>query len=59
MTTIGVLASLCGALAKVRVPVFVVSTYDTDYLLVSAANFDAARAALAGLGHACRGDLPR
>jgi hypothetical protein len=59
MTTIGVLASLCGALAKVRVPVFVVSTYDTDYLLVSAANFDAARAALAGLGHRVAGDQPR
>jgi len=58
MTTVGLLASLCGALAKVRVPVFVVSTYDTDYLLVSAANFDAARAALAGLGHRVAGDQP-
>jgi hypothetical protein len=58
MTTIGVLASLCGALAKVRVPVFVVSTYDTDYLLVSAANFAAAREALAGLGHRVAGDQP-
>ena len=58
MTTIGVLASLCGALAKVRVPVFVVSTYDTDYLLVSAANFAAARAALAGLGHRIVGEQP-
>ena len=58
MTTIGVLASLCGALAKVRVPVFVVSTYDTDYLLVGAANFDAAGAALAGLGHQILGAQP-
>lgn len=58
MTTIGVLASLCGALAAVRVPVFVVSTYDTDYLLVSIANFAAARTALAGLGHRIEGDQP-
>lgn len=58
MTTIGVLASLCGALAKVRVPVFVVSTYDTDYLLVGAAKFAAARTALAGLGHRIVGDQP-
>lgn len=55
MTTIGVLASLCGALADVRVPVFVVSTYDTDYLLVAAANFDTARSALQRLGHRCSG----
>lgn len=58
MTTIGVLASLCGALAKVQVPVFVVSTYDTDYLLVSAAKFAPATAALAGLGHRVQGALP-
>lgn len=58
MTTIGVLASLCGALAAVRVPVFVVSTYDTDYLLVGAANFAAATTALAGLGHRVQGALP-
>lgn len=59
MTTVGLLASLCGALATVRVPVFVVSTYDTDYLLVGAANFEAARTALSGLGHPCQGPLPR
>lgn len=58
MTTIGVLASLCGALAAVQVPVFVVSTYDTDYLLVGAAKFAAARTALAGLGHRIVGEQP-
>lgn len=58
MTTIGVLASLCGALAAVQVPVFVVSTYDTDYLLVGAAKFTAARTALAGLGHRIVGEQP-
>lgn len=58
MTTIGILASLCTALAAAKVPVFAISTYDTDYLLVSADRFDAARAALMSLGHEVRGELP-
>jgi hypothetical protein len=58
MTTIGILASLCGALAAANVPVFAISTYDTDYLLVSADRFVAAVAALRGLGHHVVGDLP-
>jgi hypothetical protein len=58
MTTIGVLASLCGALAKVQVPVFVVSTYDTDWLLVSAQHFELAKAAMEDLGHTVRGACP-
>jgi uncharacterized protein len=59
MTTVGLLASLCRALADASVPVFVISTYDTDYLLVSADRFTAARTALQGLGHAVVGELPR
>ncbi len=59
MTTVGLLASLCGALAAARVPVFVVSTYDTDWLLVQAAHFAAARAALEELGHSFRGTPPQ
>lgn len=58
MTTIGVLAALCGALASARVPVFVISTYDTDWLLVTAERFEAARAALAAEGHTFEGQLP-
>ncbi len=58
MTTIGVLASLCSALAEANVPVFVISTFDTDWLLVSADRFEAARAALTGVGHAVEGELP-
>jgi len=54
MTTVGLLASLCGALAGARVPVFVVSTYDTDWLLVQRAHLAAARAALEALGHSVR-----
>lgn len=59
MTTIGILAALCGALAAAHVPVFVLSTYDTDWLLVSASRFGAAREALIAQGHRVLGDLPR
>jgi hypothetical protein len=58
MTTIGILAALCGALAAARVPVFVISTYDTDWLLVSAERFDAAREALERAGHRVQGACP-
>jgi hypothetical protein len=51
MTSIGILASLCGALARASVPVFALSTYDTDWLLVSADRLAFARAALEGEGH--------
>ena len=59
MTTIGILASLCSALAAAKVPVFAISTHDTDYLLVSADRFAAARAALEAIGHTFTGSLPR
>ena len=58
MTTVGILASLCGALAAAGVPVFAISTYDTDYLLVSAERFAAARRALEDLGHSFTGSVP-
>ncbi len=58
MTTVGILAALCGALAKETVPVFALSTYDTDWLLVSAARFDDARRALESVGHSVIGTLP-
>lgn len=59
MTSIGILAALCGALAAAKVPVFAISTYDTDWLLVSADRFDAARGALRAAGHRVDGELPR
>lgn len=58
MTTIGLLATLCTALAGARVPVFVISTYDTDWLLVSAGHFAAAKSVLEELGHEVSGALP-
>ena len=50
----GVVASLTRPLADAGVPVFVISTFDTDYLLVKEANLDRAREALAGAGHEVR-----
>ena len=47
----GVLASLSAPLAKAKVPIFVVSTYDTDYLLVKAADLERASATLRDEGH--------
>ena len=58
MTTVGLLAALCRALADKSVPVFVVSTHDTDWLLVSAENHAKAKAALEKLGHEVRGACP-
>ena len=58
MDAVGVLAGLCAALAAAGVPVFAISTHDTDWLLVSAERFEAARRALEGAGHAVEGELP-
>ncbi len=53
----GVLSSLASPLAEAAIPIFAVSTFDTDYLLVPARGLDAAIAALAEAGHET--DLPR
>jgi hypothetical protein len=58
MTSVGILAALCRALADAAVPVFVISTYDTDWLLVAADRFAAAQAALAAQGHRFVGAPP-
>jgi hypothetical protein len=47
----GVLASLASPLASSGVSIFVVSTYDTDYLLVQDRDLDRARHALVRAGH--------
>lgn len=51
-SAVGVLASLAGPLAAAGVSLFALSTFDTDYLLVRAADLERALAALAGAGHA-------
>jgi hypothetical protein len=50
-TLVGVLASLAGLVAAAGVGVFVVSTFDTDYLFVKEAEFPASVAALRRAGH--------
>ena len=57
-TLVGVLASLTGPVAAAGVGVFVVSTFDTDYLFVKEAEFPAAVAALRGAGHSVEGAPP-
>lgn len=47
-STTGVISGLTAPLAAAGVGVFVLSTYDTDYLLVKAARFARAREILAG-----------
>jgi hypothetical protein len=48
----GVIAGLSGRLAAAAISVFVVSTYDTDYVLVRDADVSRAVAALRDAGHA-------
>lgn len=47
----GVLAELSKALADAEIPIFVVSTYDTDHLLVKAGELGKACATLRDQGH--------
>jgi hypothetical protein len=49
--TAGVLSALLAPLAEAGISIFTVSTYDTDYLLVRAADLDRAVAALRRAGH--------
>lgn len=58
MTAVGIMAGLCTALADARVSVFVIATYDTDWILISVDSLDAARGALEALGHQVSGNLP-
>ncbi len=52
LSLVGVLSSLLGPLAEAGVSVFVVSTFDTDYLLVKEADFERAVGVLERAGHA-------
>jgi hypothetical protein len=47
----GVLAALSAPLAEADIPIFVISTFDTDYLFVKSANLENACSALAAEGH--------
>ena len=53
-TLTGVLASLAAPLASAGISIFAVSTYDTDYLLVSSDNLQEAAEVLEAAGHVVR-----
>lgn len=53
----GIVASLTSALADAAVPVFVLSTFDTDWILVPAARVDDAARAFRAAGHDVDGRL--
>jgi uncharacterized protein len=57
LNAVGILAFLTYPLAEARVPVFAVSTYDTDYLLVPTPQLESADFALTAAGHTVR-DVP-
>lgn len=48
---VGILADITSLLAKASVPVFAVSTYDTDYILVDSSNLPIALTALKNSGY--------
>jgi hypothetical protein len=52
---VGVLAALVDPLARAGIPVFAVSTFDTDHLLIRAVDFDRAVEALKAAGHTIGG----
>jgi hypothetical protein len=47
----GVLASFLQPLAEAQIPIFAISTFDTDYVLIKRQNVDEAVAALRAAGH--------
>lgn len=51
LTEVGVLAALAGPLAAAKISAFVVSTFDTDYLLVASESLAAAVSTLERAGH--------
>lgn len=48
---VGILASFTGPLASAGIPLFAISTFDTDYLLIKSDVIDAARDVLGAAGH--------
>ena len=52
---VGVIAKISGILAQAQISVFVVSTYNTDYIFIKTEAFDKGTAALAAHGYRIRG----
>ena len=51
LDAVGVLASIAGPLAQNKISLYVISTYDTDYVLIHAKNIDRATSCLRESGH--------
>ena len=51
LSTVGVLAAITGPLSRAGISLFAVSTFETDYILVKAADLENARMALERAGH--------
>lgn len=51
---IGILVSIGAPLAAAGLPIFAISTFDTDYVLIRSPDLDTALAALRGAGHQVR-----
>ncbi len=53
----GILGSFAVPLATAGVPIFAISTFHTDYLLLKAAKLEDAVRALSASGHVCLGGM--
>ena len=53
-SVVGVIANLAKPLADAGIPIFGISTYDTDHILVRADRLEEAKAALRAAGHTFR-----
>lgn len=54
---VGVLASLTAPLARARIPILAISTFDTDYLFVRQFHLAGAIRALSSAGHVVSGSV--
>lgn len=54
----GVLTSFLQPLAEAKIPIFAISTFDTDYVLIKRENLEQAMSALATAGHEKIGKEP-
>ena len=54
MNLVGILASIANPLAEAKISIFAISTYDTDYVLVKAADLGTAVDVLQRAGHQVR-----
>jgi uncharacterized protein len=54
LSAVGILASVAEPLARARINLFAISTFDTDYILVASDRLDDARRALSAADHIVR-----